>query len=135
MIFVGPPGSNGDGGEKYLIPAGQTVDLPDHVWDRYKDRNDIKSMDGTKISIGGMSDDQRTTLPTEAQLALLSTQRAELEKERAAFAAEQEKIVHDLAKREADVESARVALETERTALREERANVKAGQTLENSKR
>lgn len=121
MFFHGPTTGNGKTSQ-YEIPPGQTVDLPKQVWERYKDRDDIKAMDGSIIAIGGISDADRAKLPTPTQMAMLQTERDRVEIGQAELRAEHDRIVGELAAKEEEVEHMRKALETERQALREERA-------------
>lgn len=121
MIFTGPPGGNGTT-TQYEIPPGQTVDLPTAVWDRYKDRDDVKAMNGRQIAIGGISDEDRAKLPTASQLAMLQTERERTEQGQDELRVEQDRIVRELAAKEVELEHMRKALETERQALAAERS-------------
>ena len=123
--FFGPK-KKGIPGAQYEVPAGECVELPAEVWDRYKDRPDIQAVLGTQLKVGRLSQEDLDNLPNEGQAALLRAQREELIAERERFEELKEQAIRELAEKEAGVESMKRQLEAEREALRQERAALQA---------
>jgi hypothetical protein len=70
-------------GDCIAIPAGEERPVPPEVWNRYKDRRDIKAMDRIKIVIGGFSAVSPGELETsEGQRAAIAAAEARLRDER-----------------------------------------------------
>lgn len=78
-------------GDKVEIRAGEEGSVPKVIWDRYKDRPDIKAADGITIAIGGfeaVDPGQLNSQASQRQYFAAATkqynaERAELEKMRA----------------------------------------------------
>ena len=82
------------------IPAGETVAVPAHIWDRYKDRPDIRAADLVHIVVGGLEPGQQLKTPTAQEMALRVR-----EKELASRQAAIEKSEKELAVQKAEFDS------------------------------
>lgn len=72
------------------VPAGETVEVPANIWNRYKDRDDIKAMDGVQIVVGGLRPGQEMKTPNAQEMAIRLQMKQLEEKEAAIKKAEED---------------------------------------------
>lgn len=73
-------------GERYEIHAGEEAQIPAAVWDRYKDRADVKALLGTKLMEGGLAKATPDSFGHNADVdSYVASQMRKLEEERARY--------------------------------------------------